>query len=299
MDIKIKTIFLFFCIALAGAPCFGNQPLETLSKQPNCAGGETALSGPMVILKCDKEKALINSTPDFMYFVPLISPTQVYVETSKDNRQKSGLISCVTKSDSKSFYVCGEFQMRGSGFYKNIFDPAGMIARNTDGLALDAPLKNILGYIKFEGEGYGWIEVTGKIEDGKAVATEVKVHFNGRGCDSPVTVGLYSVRGVNGEYKYADRYNEIVARVDTLTFSESTDRPKMDISISSLYAAGGTNGIWGNIKGAIANLFINPLEIDKLGNDTMLDFSCTLFKGKETFTFPRAKNLKAEASAQG
>jgi hypothetical protein len=293
MKMKITTMLLFFCIASA-ALCLGNQPLETLSKQQNFASGEMALSGPMVILKCDKAKALINSTPDFMYFVPLISPTQVSIETSKDNRQKSGLISCVTKSDSKSFYVCGEFQMQGGGFYKNIFDPAGMIARNTDGLAQDEPLKNILGYIKFEGEGFGWIEITGKIENGKAAATEVKVHFNGRGCSSPVTVGLYSVKPASGEYKY--RYNEIVARVDTLTFSESTDRPMMDISISSLYAAGGTNGIWGNIKGAIANLFINPLEIDKLGNDTMLDFSCTLFKGKETFTFPRAKNLKAEAS---
>lgn len=289
---KITSMVLLFCIASTGLG-MSNPSVETLSKPQDSA------SGPMVVLKCDKAKALINSTPDFMYFVPLISPTQVSVEVSKDNQQKSGLISCVTKSDSKSFYVCGEFQMQGGGFYKNVFDPAGMIARNIDGLAQDESLKNILGYIKFEGEGYGWIEITGKIENGKAAATEVKVHFNGRGCDSPVTVGLYSVKSAGGEYKYANRYNEIVARVDTLTFSESTDKPKMDISISALYAAGGTSGIWGNIKGAIANFFISPLEIDKLGNDTMLDFSCTLFKGKETFTFPRARNLKAQASTQG
>jgi hypothetical protein len=294
MKIKITTMLLLFCIA-STALALSNPPVETLSKPQN------STSGPTVILKCDENGALVNSTPDFMYFVPLISPTLVSIEVSKDNKQRSGLISCTTKSDSKSFSVRGEFQMLGSGSYKNIFDPAGMIARNTDGLDQNEPLKNILGYIKFEGEGYGWIEITGKIENDRPITTEVKVHFNDRGCNSPVTVGLYSVKPVKGEYKYANRYNEIVARVDTLTFKESTDKPKMDISISALYAAAGgdANGIWGEIKGTVANFFIDPLEIDKLGNDTMLDFSSSLFMGKETFTFPKAMNLKPQTDTQG
>jgi len=290
---KMVCIFLFFSIVTAGN-CYSKTPSETPSKQEDSISDNTASSGPTVILKCDKEKVLKNSTPDFMYFVPLISPTLVYSETSKGNGQKSGLISSVRKSTSKSFYVSGEFQMQGSGFHKNIFDSNGMIARNTKGLKQNKPLKNILGYIKFEGEGYGWIEIKGKLEGEKATAKEVKVHFNGKGCKSPVTVGIYSVKPVNGEYKYSNRYDTIVARVDTLTFTESTDSPRMGITISSLYAEGGTTGFWGNLKGSIANLFIKPLEIDKLGNDTMLDFGCALFEEKETYTFPKAKNLKVD-----
>ena len=290
---KMVCMFLFFSIVTAGS-CYSQTSSETPSKQKDGISNSTALDGPTVILKLDKEKVLKNSTPDFMYFVPLISPTRVYSETSKGNGQKSGLISSVRKSTSKSFYVSGEFQMQGGGFHKNIFDSNGMIARNTKGLKKGKPLENILGYIKFEGQGYGWIEIKGKIEGEKATATEVKVHFNGRGKNSPVTVGIYSVKPVNGEYKYSNRYNALVARVNTLTFNKSKDNPRMGITISSLYAEGGTTGFWGNLKGSIANLFIKPLEIDKLGNDTMLDFGCALFEEKETFTFPKAKNLKAD-----
>jgi len=49
---------------------------------------------------------------------------------------------------------------------------------------------------------------------------------------------------------------------------------------------------WGSIKGLIANLFISPTEVDKLGNETMLDFGYALLKQKPAFTFPKAKNLK-------
>jgi len=275
---KTVCIFLIFSIVTAGR-CYSKSDSK-------------ALDGPTVILKSDK--VLKNPTPDFMYFVPLISPTLVYSETSKGNGQKSGLISCERKSTSKTFFASGEFQMQGSGFHKNKFDSAGMIARNTKGLKKGKPLKNILGYIKFEGEGYGWIEINGKLKGKKTTATEVKVHFNGRGKTSPVTVGLYSVKPVNGEYKYENKYNEIVARVNILTFDKSKDKPLMDIKVSAIYAEGDKPGFWGKLKGTIANLIINPLEIDKLGNDTMLDFGCALFEEKEKFTFPKAKNLRVE-----
>jgi len=42
----------------------------------------------------------------------------------------------------------------------------------------------------------------------------------------------------------------------------------------------------------IANFFIKPLEVDRLGNDTMLDFGYALLKQKPEFTFPKAKNIK-------
>ncbi|MHB0946878.1 MAG: hypothetical protein ACYC3B_06880 [Sedimentisphaerales bacterium] len=285
---KKMCVILCFSIVTAGV-CYG----KTASKKENNASKDSASGGPTVILK--PGKALENPTPDFMYFVPLISPTLVYSETSNGNGQKSGLITCERKSTSKTFYVNGEFQMQGSGFHKNKFDSAGMIERNTKKLKKGKPLKNILGYIKFEGEGYGWIEVDGKLKGKKATATEVQVHFNGRDKTSPVTVGLYSVKPVNGEYKYENKYNEIVARVNILTFSKSTDKPLMDIKVSAVYAEGGKPGFWGKLKGSIANMIIKPLEIDKLGNDTMLDFGCALFEEKETFTFPKAKNLKADS----
>ena len=283
----MKMVYVFLCFSIMSAGiCCG----KTASKREDDTGKNAAPGGPTVILKSDK--ALKNPTPDFMYFVPLISPTLVYSETSKGNGQKSGLISDERESTSKTFYVKGEFQMQGNGFHKNKFDSAGMIERNMKGLKKGKPLKNILGYIKFEGEGYGWIEVEGKLKGKKATATEVKVHFNGRGETSPVTVGLYSVKPVNGEYKYENKYNEIVARVNILTFSKSTDKPLMDIKVSAVYAEGTKPGFWGKLKGSMANLLIKPLEIDKLGNDTMLDFGCALFNEKETFTFPKAKNLK-------
>ena len=284
---KMICMFLFFSIVTAGS-CYG----KTTAKEEGRAGKDNDSNGPTVILKSDKDKELENPTPDFMYFVPLISPTLVYSETSKGNQQKSGLISNEKKSTSNSFPVFCEFQMQGSGSHKNKFDSAGMIARNTKALKKGKPLKNILGYIKFEGEGYGWIETKGKLKGKKATATEVKVHFNGRGGTSPVTVGLYSVKPVNGEYKYENRYNEIVARVNTLVFDESTDDPLMGIIVSAIYAEGSKPGFWGKLKGSIANLIIKPLGVDKLGNDTMLDFGCALFEEKETFTFPIAKNLK-------
>jgi len=273
---KTICIFLVFSIVTAGS-CYSKSDSK-------------ALGGPTVILKPDK--VLKNPTPDFMYFVPLISPTLVYSETSKGNGQKSGLISCERKSNSKTFSVSGEFQMQGSGFHTNKFDSAGMITRNTKGLKKGKPIKNILGYIKFEGEGYGLIEINGKLKGKKSTAKEVKVHFNGRGETSPVTVGLYSVKSVNGEYKYENRYNEIVARVNILTFDKSTDKPLMGIKVSAIYAEGSKPGFWGKLKGAIANFFIKPLEVDKLGNDTMLNFGHAILNEKPAFTFPKAKNIK-------
>lgn len=265
---------------------------KTLPKQEGEKSDSTDSDGPTVILKYDKEKSLKNHTSDFMYFVPLISPTLVRRETSEDNVQRSGLISCNRKSTSNSFHVSCEFKMQGSGFQKNKFDSDGMITRNTKELKTGKPVKNILDYIKFEGEGYGRIEATGKIRGGKASATEVKVFFNSKGGTSPVTVGLYSIKPENRAYKYDNRYNEIVARVDVLTFTKSSNKPLMDIKVSSVYAEGDTPGFWGNLKGTMANLIIKPLEIEKLGNNTMLDFGSALFEEKETFTFPEAKNLK-------
>ena len=249
-------------------------------------------NGPTLFLDCCKDGTLRNATTAFMYFVPLISPVLVDREASPDNRQRSGIISCERKYGSKSFYVSCEFQVQGEGSHRNTFDPAGMIKMSAKDLKKGETLKNVLDYIKFEGEGYGRVDVRGEIVGSKEIVTKVNVYFSNRRQKSPVIIGLYNVKPVNGEYKYENRYNEIVVRVDRLTFERCEGTPEMGVKIASLRDAGEADGVWGNIKGSIANLFIEPLEITTLGNNTMMDLGYALLKGKPTFTFPRAKNLK-------
>ena len=66
----------------------------------------------------------------------------------------------------------------------------------------------------------------------------------------------------------------------------------MGITIASIAKKNGSAGIWGKIKGAIANMFIEPLNVTELGNNTMLEFGEALFQKKATFTFPKATNIK-------
>jgi hypothetical protein len=226
-----------------------------------------------------------------MYFIPLISPTFVDRETSADNEQQVGIVSYKRTVTSNSFYVACEFEILGKGFHKNTFDPVGMIAKHSGGLAEGESLTTTLDYIKFEGEGFGRIEVKGTIAGSTETVTEVDIRFNARDQKSPVTIGLYDVKPQNGQYKYENRYNEIIARVDTLTFKKS-ENPRMGIEIASLHKKTDEDGYWSSVKAVIANFFINPPRVTKLGNDTMLNFGYAMLKQKPEFTFPRAENLR-------
>jgi hypothetical protein len=226
-----------------------------------------------------------------MYFIPLISPTFVDRETSANNEQQVGIVSYERNVTSKSFYVTCEFEILGKGFHKNTFDPVGMIAKHAGGLAEGESLTNTLDYIKFEGEGFGRIEAKGTMTGSIPTVTEVDLYFNARDQKSPVTIGLYDVKPQNGQYKYENRYNEIIARVDTLIFKKS-ENPRMGIEMASIHKKTEDESYWGTIKAIIANLFINPPKVTKLGNDTMLNFGYALLKQKPAFTFPRAKNLR-------
>jgi len=248
-------------------------------------------NGPTVMLSYSSRTFKINPISSFMYFIPLISPTFVDRETSANNEQQVGIVSYERNITSKSFYVTCEFEILGKGFHKNTFDPAGMIARHAGDLEEGEPLKNTLDYIKFEGEGFGRIEVKGTMTGSIPTVTEVDICFNARDQKSPVTIGLYSVKPQNGQYKYENRYNEIIATVDTLTFKKS-ENPRMGIEIASLHKKTEDESYWGTIKALIANFFIHPPRVTKLGNDTMLDFGYALLKQKPAFTFPRAKNLR-------
>jgi len=249
-------------------------------------------NGPTLIMNYSKKKFVKNPIASFMYFVPLITPTLVDNISSANNTQQLGIISHRIKIRSKSFYVACEFEVLGNGFHMNTFDPVGMIAAHTDELQKGETIKNILDYIKLDGDAFGIFEVKGTITGSTWTVTEVDMQFNARGHKSPVTIGLYDIKSKNGEYKYENRSNEVVTRVNTLTFKKTGQTPRMGITIASIAKKSKSAGFFGSIKGAIANMFIKPPKVDKLGNTTMLNFGYALLQKNSTFTFPKTKNIK-------
>ena len=263
-------------------------------------------SGPTVLLSYGQGTFEKNPIQSFMYFVPLISPTAVDRQTSAENGQQVGVISYERKVTSKSFSVSCEYEIKGSGFIRYTFDPAGMIALKIAESKKPKPdtLTNVLDYIHFEGEGFGGIQIKGTIKGSTQTVTEVELEFNGRSCKSPVVIGLYELKSKNGRYGYENRSNEIVARVESLTFKRSEKgspsrndamgdpNPRMGITVACVSKKAGTNAFLGHLKAAIANLFIKPVKVTPLGNQTLLDFGYAIFERKPAFTFPKATNLK-------
>lgn len=248
-------------------------------------------SGPTILLTYSEDDLKKNPIGSFMYFVPLISPTRVDIEMDANSNQQTGIISCERKITSESFHVTCEFKLLGKGYHKNIFDPAGTINAETGALKKGESLANVLDYIKLEGEGFGRIDIKGTVDGDTSIVTEVDLIFNGRGHKSPVTVGIYDIKPQGGEYRYENRSNRIVARVNSLTFRKTEKTPRMGIKVASITGAAKSEGLFSGIKGSIANLFIAPTKVTKLGNDTMLAFGCALMKQEPTFTFPKATNI--------
>jgi hypothetical protein len=250
------------------------------------------VNGPTVMLSYSRQTFEKNPISSFIYFIPLISPAFVDRETSANNEQQVGIVSYERNVTSKSFYVACEFEISGKGFHKNTFDPARMLAGHDGKLKQGASLTTTLDYIKFEGEGFGRIEVKGTMTGSAPTVTEVDIQFNARGKKSPVTIGLYDVKPKDGEYKYENRSNRIVARVNSLVFKKTENAPRMGILMASISDAEESEGFISGVKGCIANLFITPPKVTKLGNDTMLNFGHALLEQKPAVTFPRAENLR-------
>jgi len=249
-------------------------------------------SGPTLLLGYSKKGFKNNPISSFMYFVPLISTTLVDRETSAGNEQKVGIITYEKKVTSKSFNVVCEFEIVGKGFHKNTFDAQEMIAADTDDLEKGESLKNVLDYIKIEGEGFGRIEVKGTMTSSSGSVTEVCIQFNARDHKSPVTIGLYDIQPEKGQYKYENRSNHTVARVNSLIFKKTEKIPRMGIKVASITGQSESDSLLSTIKAAIANLFISPPKVVKSGNETMLNFGYALLEQKSAFTFPKSKNIK-------
>jgi len=258
----------------------------------------TTDSGPTIYLDYSNNSHMKNPIYDFMYFVPMVSLTLVESVSNDDNTQRVGIVSCKRLADDDSFQATIEFRMAGKGYHKNTYDPEDMIADNVEHIEKPEPLKNMLDYITFEGESYGTVEIKGVRSGPVELATEITVTFNARDHKSPVTIGIYDVKCVNGKYKYENRYNKTIVRVDSLTFQRTAGPAKMDVKLASLYGSQDSENLWAILTGKIVSLFLPPIRIDDLGNDVMLDFGLALYKGKATFTFPKARKLKLPAKGR-
>lgn len=260
-----------------------------------CAGagaGPAASTGPTIHL-ADGPNAILNPAANLMYIVPLVSPTLVENLCSKDNQQVAKILSLQRNFKKNDFRLVCEFDLQGSGSFTNAYEPNSMIAYWIPLNKPGKPMTNMLDFIKLEGSGCGSVEVTGKTVKGQREVTTVRVHFNARGAKSPVSIGLYNLIPQDGRYEYANRCNPLIARVNNLTFrkTDPDSKPTMLVEVASIVGAEEKEGFWGNLKGALANLFIPPVVVDKDGNDAMIQFGTALVNGKDSFTFPKAKNL--------
>lgn len=233
----------------------------------------------------------------FMYFVPLISPEPVSSSTSPGSTQAARVLSTRRKSTVRSFVVTCEFEFTGKGSQQSILDLAPTILRNERELKAGGSTGRLLSSITVNGPGSGTVEVEGTVSNNVETVREVRLRFNTRGKTSPVSIGLCEIRNYEGESR---RFNEIVARVNTLTFRHKPGPPKMDVTVASVKNKGAGDGLWqsfkGSIKGLAANMLIDPLTIEAIGHRAMLDFGGALTSGAATFTFPRATNLKPSSS---
>ncbi len=257
-------------------------------------------SGPTVVLSydSDSDSAEPNRIASFAYFVPLISRTPVERLTSANNTQEVGIISFQKTVHDQSFHVSCKFSMQGQGFHQTTYCPAEMIAFRLDALGGGQPLKGVLNYIKFEGAGFGRMDIRGTIRGSIETVTAINMQFDEDGRQSPVTVGLYDIKPNNGQYKFEDRTKEVIVRVNMLAFERSVTSPTVDVGVESIMNASSSEGILARIKGVIANQFLKPPRISTLGNETMLDFGFAILNQQPEFTFPAAINIIEDSTAR-
>ena len=282
---RVVSVFLLvsvFCLDRSAA-----QPGEEIAGVPP----DSAELGPTLQMSYSRDTFESNPISAFMYFVPLLSRTPVARETSPGNAQEVIIFSHERVISDDAFVVTCDFEIRGTGFHKNVFEPEGAIAMRLAELDQNEPISEALDYIKIEGAGLGRIVVRGSISGTKEIVEEVELNFKAGDQDSPVTIGIYDVEPVDGRYDYAQRSNERVARVNTLSFARGGQVPRMDISVASVRKADGKEGLLARIKGVVANFIINPPRIERLGNETVMRLGHALFQRAAEFTFPKAENL--------
>jgi hypothetical protein len=257
------------------------------------AGAAVDTNGPTLRLGYGAEQPAPNSVADFMYFVPLISIQPVSSLTCPGSTQSVRIISTRRRVSSHSFTVTCEAELTGDGWQRSVFDLTASIRRHESQLQNGGSILRQLKSIEVQGAGAITMEVEGVVSNGLATVKEVRLRFNAHGHPSPVWINLCEIRRLNGEPLPV---NEILARVNTLTFRRRAGPPTMEVGISSVKHKEAGNGFWQNLKGrlagAAANMLLDPLPVEAAGHEAMLDFGLALLTDAPTFTFPRARNLQ-------
>lgn len=282
-----RTIYPFFLVLIyaLALPLAAGAALE----QPPAS----VASGPTLLLDCARGPSAENSVADFMYFIPLISPEPVVATTNPTANHLVRVLSATRRSKGRRFQVTCEFELSGNGYERNLFDYHQEIHRREAQMKRDGSLPHLLTAINIEGPGRGTIEIEGTQTNGAQTVAEVRMRFNTHGQASPVTIALLDIRYRDGTLQPV---NEVVARVNTLTFQRKPGPPRMEVTVASVKPKDAGESSWQNLKGSLkamaVNFLIPPLEVDANGHKAMLDFGSALATGAATFTFPHAANLR-------
>ena len=278
---------LMVCPARADAEELDSATLATLS-----SGGPPAATGPTLNLNYGSGVNAGNPLAEFMYFVPLIAPEPVAISQSPGNTQRARVISSKRHFARHKFWVTYEYEFIGTGDQRNAIDHTEKIRRNQKSFEAGRPLDEQLESINITGGGLITVEAEGVVEGSSTNVTEVRLSFNAGGQPSPVTIGIHDLKWIDGAVVSR---NEVVARVNSLTFKRQPGEPKMELSLASVRPKDAPDSLWqnfvGRVKGGAANLFIKPIVIRPAGNKAMLDFGQALLSQAPVFTFPPAANL--------
>jgi hypothetical protein len=261
------------------------------------AGGAETTNGPTIHLCDGARKPSPNSVADFMYFVPLISLQPVSSLASPGSTQSARIVSTKRHSSTRSFTATSEVEVTGDGWQRNIFDLDAFVRAHERQLQKEGSSVRHLKSIDVQGAGAITVEVEGTVSNGVPTVCEVRLRFNAHGHSSPVSIDLCEIRRLHGGNQPV---NEILARVNTLTFRRQSGPPTMEIGIASVKRKDAGDGFWQNFKGrlvgAAANMLLDPLKVDPVGQQAMLDFGLAIVSDAPTFTFPRARNLETNGA---
>ncbi|HEX9046956.1 MAG TPA: hypothetical protein VF988_08000 [Verrucomicrobiae bacterium] len=253
-------------------------------------------TGPTLRLDYNGGQEKSNALSSFMYFIPLISTDPIFVFTNAGNTQSARVTALECTTNGALFHAVCEFDFTGAGLQENVFDHSDLIHRREQQLKAGKPLQRQLAAINVTGAGRGAVEIEGTFTNDQPEITEMRLRFNSHGHASPVSIQLQDLCWRDGKIQAE---NELVARVNMLTFRGDSNRPSMEVALASIKRKDAADSLWqdfvGGLKGAAANLLLPPLPIAKDGQTAMMSFGLALVERKATFTFPVAARLRGVA----
>jgi hypothetical protein len=197
--------------------CFLSVPAEC----PDCPGQKSVPVGPELLIDYAPRGKHTNPVDKFMYFVPLVAPTSVVGFEDPNTTLSAAITTHQILEQPENFKVSCEFEVKGAGVYTAVFDPDQMIAFYTKSAGKSKPIRFMLYSIRMSGPCSGVIEISGLIQRGEKKVENVLVRFNRDGSQSPVFVSMYDVPCIQDRYAYENRYNEQIARINSLCFTRS------------------------------------------------------------------------------